>query len=282
MLGVTTPKRVAAAPDIPTIAEGGLAGYELVAWQGVVAPAGTPRPVVDTLAAQIAKLLSDPATSERFTAIAIEPLPGSTPDGFAAYIKTEVDRWADIVKKSGAEARMTDTNVLIVGAGPVGLTLAIDLAWRGIDVTVVETRARAAPPEPKCNHVAARTMEIFRRLGIADKIRNAGLPADYPHDISYRTSFTGAELTRIRIPCRRDRFTATDAADSNWPTPEPPHRINQIFLEPILFEHAAAQKRITIVNRTSVEDVAVEDKCARVSLRDLDSGKRAAASSAAS
>jgi 2-polyprenyl-6-methoxyphenol hydroxylase-like FAD-dependent oxidoreductase len=168
---------------------------------------------------------------------------------------------------------MTGTNVLIVGAGPVGLTLAIDLAWRGIDVTVVETRGRAAPPEPKCNHVAARTMEIFRRLGIADKIRNAGLPADYPHDISYRTSFTGAELTRIRIPCRRDRFTATDAADSNWPTPEPPHRINQIFLEPILFEHAAAQNRITIVNRTSVEDVAVEDKGARVSLHDLDSGK---------
>ena len=168
---------------------------------------------------------------------------------------------------------MISSNVLIVGAGPVGLTLAIDLAWRGVDVTVVETRARAAPPEPKCNHVAARTMEIFRRLGIADKIRNAGLPADYPHDISYRTSFTGQELTRIRIPCRRDRFTATDAADANWPTPEPPHRINQIFLEPILFEHAAAQKRIAIINRTSVEDVVVDASSASVSLRDLDTGK---------
>jgi len=167
---------------------------------------------------------------------------------------------------------MNQTNVLIAGAGPVGLTLAIDLAWRGIDVTVVETRARAAPPEPKCNHVAARTMEIFRRLGVAGKIRSAGLPADYPHDISYRTSFTGAELTRIKIPCRRDRFTATDAADSNWPTPEPPHRINQIFLEPILFEHASAQKRITIVNRTAVEDVVIEDTGAGVSLRALDSG----------
>jgi len=165
---------------------------------------------------------------------------------------------------------MTESDVLIVGAGPVGLTLAIDLAWRGIDVTVVETRARAAPPEPKCNHVAARTMEIFRRLGLAEKVRNAGLPADYPHDISYRTSFSGQELTRIHIPCRRDRFTTRDGPDCNWPTPEPPHRINQIFLEPILFEHAAAQPRIRIVNRTSVEDVVVEDHSATVSLRDLE------------
>ena len=167
---------------------------------------------------------------------------------------------------------MTYSDVLINGAGPVGLTLAIDLAWRGIDVTVVETRARAAPPEPKCNHVAARTMEIFRRLGLAEKVRNAGLPADYPHDISYRTSFTGQELTRIKIPCRRDRFTAKDGPDCNWPTPEPPHRINQIFLEPILFEHAAAQPRIRIINRTSAEDVVVEQNSASVTLRDLDTG----------
>jgi 2-polyprenyl-6-methoxyphenol hydroxylase-like FAD-dependent oxidoreductase len=55
---------------------------------------------------------------------------------------------------------MNDPEVLIVGAGPVGLTLAIDLAWRGIAVTVVETRARAAPPEPKCNHVAAHHGDI--------------------------------------------------------------------------------------------------------------------------
>src|SRR5450756_1677785 len=169
-------------------------------------------------------------------------------------------------------AEVTESDVLIVGAGPVGLTLAIDLAWRGIGVTVVETRACAAPPEPKCNHVAARTMEIFRRLGVAEKVRNAGLPADYPHDICYRTTFTGMELTRIPIPCRRDRFTAKDGPDCNWPTPEPPHRINQIFLEPILFEHAAAQPRIRIINRTSVEAVVVEDTSARVTLCDLETG----------
>src|ERR1700761_6974076 len=169
-------------------------------------------------------------------------------------------------------SEVSECDVLIVGAGPVGLTLAIDLAWRGINVTVAETRARAAPPEPKCNHVAARTMETFRRLGIAARVREAGLPADYPHDISYRTSFTGPELTRIRIPSRRDRFTMTDGLDCNWPTPEPPHRINQIFLEPILFEHAAAQPRIRIINRTSVEAVTVADDHAEVDLRDLDTG----------
>src|ERR1700720_1354950 len=173
----------------------------------------------------------------------------------------------------GTANPMSDAvDVLIVGAGPVGLTLAIDLAWRGIDVTVAEIRAAAEPPEPKCNHVAARTMEIFRRLGLAEKVRNSGLPADYPHDISYRTTFTGQELTRIPIPCRRDRFTAKDGPDCNWPTPEPPHRINQIFLEPILFEHAAAEPRIRIVNRASVDDVVVSDTSASAVLRNLDSG----------
>src|SRR3954452_4663850 len=166
----------------------------------------------------------------------------------------------------------SQAQVLIVGAGPGGLTLALDLAWRGIALTVVERRARAEPPEPKCNHVAARTMEIFRRLGIAERVRNAGLPADYPHDISYRTTFTGPELTRIVIPCRRDRFTMFEGADCNWPTPEPPHRINQISLEPILFEYAAAQSRIRIINRASVEDVTTGDASAGATLRDLDRG----------
>jgi tripartite-type tricarboxylate transporter receptor subunit TctC len=103
VLGVTTSKRVAAAPDIPTIAESGLAGYELVAWQGVVAPAATPRAIVDNLAAQIAKLLADQPSRDKLTAIAIEPLTGSTPESFAAYIRSEVDRWAEVVRNSGIE-----------------------------------------------------------------------------------------------------------------------------------------------------------------------------------
>ena len=80
------------------------------------------------------------------------------------------------------------TRVLVVGAGPVGLTLAMDLATRGISVTVVEIRSAGKPPSVKCNHVSSRSMEIFRRLGLAHKLRDTGLPPDYPNDCSYRTA----------------------------------------------------------------------------------------------
>jgi 2-polyprenyl-6-methoxyphenol hydroxylase-like FAD-dependent oxidoreductase len=145
-----------------------------------------------------------------------------------------------------------ETSVLIVGAGPVGLTLAMDLAWRGIDVTVAELRSAGEPPSVKCNHVSARSMEIFRRLGIAGKVRNAGLPRDYPSDVVSRTTAVGIELSRVSIPCRADRYSATGGPDTSWPTPEPSHRINQVYLEPILFDHAASQARIRILNRTEV------------------------------
>ncbi len=168
--------------------------------------------------------------------------------------------------------RIKETSVLIVGAGPVGLTLAMDLAWRGIDVVVAEARAREEPPPPKCNHVSARSMEIFRRLGVAGKLRNAGLPPDYANDISYRTSFTGRELTRILIPCRRDRHDSTDGPDTGWPTPEPAHRINQIFLEPILFDHAAQMGRITILSRGRVIAMTQDDHQVTATLENLDDG----------
>ncbi|MCA1457686.1 FAD-dependent monooxygenase [Bradyrhizobium sp. BRP22] len=149
---------------------------------------------------------------------------------------------------------MLDADVVVVGAGPVGLTLAMDLAWRGRRVTVLETRRRNEPPSVKSNHVSARSMEIFRRLGVAAKVRNAGLPPDYPNDVAYRTSFLGHELTRIKIPCRAERYTSKDGPDTWWPTPEPPHRINQIYLEPVLFEHLSSMLGVRILSGTSLVD----------------------------
>jgi 2-polyprenyl-6-methoxyphenol hydroxylase-like FAD-dependent oxidoreductase len=166
-----------------------------------------------------------------------------------------------------------ETGVLIVGGGPVGLTLAMDLAGRGIEVTVLELRRQGEPPSVKCNHVAARSMELFRRLGVARKLRDAGLPADYPNDISYRTTMLGRELTRIPIPCRRDRYTAKFGPDTWWPTPEPPHRINQIFLEPILFEQASSLDRVTIHNRTEFTDFTQDNAGVTATARALDTGE---------
>jgi 2-polyprenyl-6-methoxyphenol hydroxylase-like FAD-dependent oxidoreductase len=170
-------------------------------------------------------------------------------------------------------SRAITTRVLIVGGGPVGLTLAMDLASRGIDVVVAEVRQVGEPPSVKCNHVSARSMELYRRLGLAQKLRDAGLPPDFPNDGAYRTTTTGIELSRIPIPCRRDRYTATGGPDTWWPTPEPPHRINQIYMEPVLFEHARQMARVTLLNRTSVESFQQEDDGIRAEARDLDSGE---------
>jgi 2-polyprenyl-6-methoxyphenol hydroxylase-like FAD-dependent oxidoreductase len=167
--------------------------------------------------------------------------------------------------------QLMETSVLVVGGGPVGLTLAMDLAWRGIRVTVVELRGRGEAPPVKCNHTSARSMEIFRRLGVAQKLRNTGLPQDYPHSISYRTSATGAELTRIPIPSRGERFTMMDGPDCGWPTPEPPHRINQIFLEPVLCEHAESFDKLSILYRTVIEDFRQDESGVVATARKLDS-----------
>ena len=167
-----------------------------------------------------------------------------------------------------------ETRVLIVGAGPVGLTLAMDLASRGVDVAVAELRHAGEPPRVKCNQVSARSMEIFRRLGVAGKVRDAGLPADYPHDVVSRTTMTGIELSRVTIPSRAERYTAVEGPDTWWPTPEPTHRINQIYLEPVLFAHAASQARIRILNRTAVESFTQDERGVTAVARDLDSGKR--------
>ncbi|WP_435175091.1 FAD-dependent monooxygenase [Actinacidiphila sp. bgisy145] len=137
--------------------------------------------------------------------------------------------------------------VLIVGAGPAGLTLALDLAGRGVPCHVVEaTEERGA--NPRCNTTSARSMEIFRRLGLADDIRRAGLPQDHPTSIHYRTTLNGEEIYRLDLPASRDVLDG--AGKQDWPTPEPQHRISQLFLEPILERRATALPGVTLERGT--------------------------------
>ncbi|WP_345603919.1 FAD-dependent monooxygenase [Pseudonocardia adelaidensis] len=135
------------------------------------------------------------------------------------------------------------TGVLVVGAGPTGLTLAIDLARRGVPCHVVEARTER-PVNPRCNTTSARSMEIFRRLGIADEIRRSGLPEDHPGSVQYRTTLRGEEIFRLDLPSAA-QVLAGVGRDS-WPTPEPQHRISQLFLEPILERHARGLPGLTL------------------------------------
>lgn len=102
-IGVTGPKRSAAMPDVPTVAEGGVPGYEVVAWYGYFAPAGTPRPIIMRVNAEVKRILDLPEMRERLSGEGAE-VAASTPEQFAAYIKTEMVKWAAVVKLSGARA----------------------------------------------------------------------------------------------------------------------------------------------------------------------------------
>ncbi len=102
-LGVTGRKRLAQLPDVPTLAESGLKGYEASVWYGVVAPANTPRGIVLRLSAEIGKIIGDRATRERMVAGDFEPV-GSTPEEFARFIQSETVKWGKVVRASGARA----------------------------------------------------------------------------------------------------------------------------------------------------------------------------------
>ncbi len=102
-LAVTTAKRSASLPEVPTIAEAGLAGFDAPAWNGVLVPARTPRPVIAQLHAEIVKDLKLPDVLERITALGFEPV-GSTPEEFGVFLKAELAKWAKVAKEIGAKA----------------------------------------------------------------------------------------------------------------------------------------------------------------------------------
>ena len=101
--GVTSVKRAAEAPEIPTIAEAGVPGYEAVQWFGILGPAGTPREIVTRLHRELVQVMQDPEIRKRFAADGADPVYSRTPEEFAALIRTEVVKWAKVVKSAKIE-----------------------------------------------------------------------------------------------------------------------------------------------------------------------------------
>ena len=138
-----------------------------------------------------------------------------------------------------------DSAVIIVGGGPCGLVLAIELGRRGISTILLEEKT--APSRfPAANATQARTMEHYRRLGFAHKLRAQGLPADYPTDITYFTRFSTYELARFKLPSARAATDMIKTMTGSWSAAELPHRVSQMYVEDILRSEAAAQASVSI------------------------------------
>jgi tripartite-type tricarboxylate transporter receptor subunit TctC len=104
--GVTTPSRIAALPDVPTLAEQGLPNFEVVVWHGMYAPKGTPKPVIDKLAHALQEALKDPVVKEKFGELNVVPVSEAkaNPEGLRTHLKAEIDKWSPVIKQAGVYA----------------------------------------------------------------------------------------------------------------------------------------------------------------------------------
>jgi len=157
------------------------------------------------------------------------------------------------------------TPVLIVGAGPIGLALAGDLAWRGTENWLVE-RSDGLITQPKMDMVGIRTMEFARRWGIADWVRNSPYPRDYPQDNVYLESLTGFEFGREVIPCKDEEPTPPQS-------PEKRERCPQDMFDPIMQRFVKQYPQVTLKYRTELTGFVEHEDCVRATLRDLESGE---------
>jgi tripartite-type tricarboxylate transporter receptor subunit TctC len=99
-LAVTSTKRIAAAPELPTVAESGLPGFDTASWFGIFAPANTPKPIIDQLSREVVKALASPTLRQRLIDLGAEPM-GSSPEDFAAFVNAEDDKWGKLIRKTG-------------------------------------------------------------------------------------------------------------------------------------------------------------------------------------
>ncbi len=137
------------------------------------------------------------------------------------------------------------TPILIVGGGMVGLSLAVDLGTRGVNCILINDGATEAT-HPQGNSLNSRTMEHYRRLGIAGEVRSAGLPADHPTDVVYVTRFAGWELARLPMPSTAEKLHDPTNSEHMKLTPEPMHRANFFYIETILKKRAEALTSVDV------------------------------------
>jgi len=102
-LAVTSLKRSSAMPELPTVAESGVPGFAVTGWYGMLVPAGTPAPVLNTLHEAVVSAVKSKEVEDRLSGDAAEPV-GSTPQEFADHLKTEIDKWTSVIKKAGVRA----------------------------------------------------------------------------------------------------------------------------------------------------------------------------------
>ena len=141
------------------------------------------------------------------------------------------------LEQAQAEGRELQVDVLVAGAGPCGLMLANELGLRNVPCLLVDPKATTAF-NPQANATQARTMEHFRRIGIAQQVRALGLPGDHPTDIAYFTRFARHELARLRLPTAAQATEQIKTMSGSWSAAELPHRVSQKFVEAVLREHA--------------------------------------------
>ncbi|MFA9446116.1 FAD-dependent monooxygenase [Egicoccus sp. AB-alg6-2] len=164
---------------------------------------------------------------------------------------------------------MAETEVLIVGGGPVGLTLAIDLGQRGVRCTLIDKRREPGflPKMERCN---ARTMEFYRRLGIADEIRAAGYGTHLPMDVFVVTSLVDPPLLHHPYPSVDElKAAAAECRDGSLPL-EPYQLISQYTLEPLLKARAEATPGVTVRFGTELVDFVEDHHGVTANVRDLD------------